>query len=236
RNPFAQSTMWGEGYDFPPLYSPSSGDMVGGLPVGIQTRGESDVPYWPVQSTWTYKEIWVYPAARWLWLMRDLAGPALVEGQAGAAVELEEATTGQRIMAQADPVTGRFRAMVPEGTYTVHGQGQDVERIFLPAAIYELDLRPGRALDFEISGNMSDTGEAVIKLTARGSGTHRFAIRADNLTLSDPMKELTLEPNSPGALEWRGLIGSKDTPWVVVVYPDDELSRRKEVMGAAWER
>ena len=38
RNPFAQSTMYGEGYDFAPQYTPSSGNMVGSLPVGIQTR------------------------------------------------------------------------------------------------------------------------------------------------------------------------------------------------------
>jgi hypothetical protein len=40
KNPFAASTMWGEGYDFTPLYSPSSGEIVGSLPVGIQTRIE----------------------------------------------------------------------------------------------------------------------------------------------------------------------------------------------------
>src|SRR5882762_5018996 len=37
RNPFAESTMWGEGFDFTPLYSPSSGELVGALPVGIQS-------------------------------------------------------------------------------------------------------------------------------------------------------------------------------------------------------
>jgi hypothetical protein len=66
RNPFSQSTMYGEGYDFPPLYTPSSGDIVGALPVGIQTRGDSDVPYWPVQNTWTYKEVWVHPVSQWI--------------------------------------------------------------------------------------------------------------------------------------------------------------------------
>jgi len=64
RNPFSQSTMYGEGYDFPPLYTPSSGDIVGALPVGIQTRAERDIPYWPVQSTWTYKEVWVHPVSQ----------------------------------------------------------------------------------------------------------------------------------------------------------------------------
>jgi hypothetical protein len=125
--------------------------MVGALPVGIQTRGTSDVPYWPVQSTWTYKEVWVHPVARWIWLMRDLAGPALVEGQAGAAVEFVEATTGQRIAVTTDPVTGRFRAMVPDGTYVLRSGDSSITRTFLACGTYDLDLLPGRALDFEVT-------------------------------------------------------------------------------------
>jgi hypothetical protein len=74
RNPFSQSTMCGEGYDFAPLYTPSSGDIVGALPVGIQTRAESDIPYWPVQNTWTYKEVWVHPVSQWIGIMRDIEG------------------------------------------------------------------------------------------------------------------------------------------------------------------
>ena len=35
RNPFAASLMYGEGYDWTPLYSVRSGQMVGALPVGI---------------------------------------------------------------------------------------------------------------------------------------------------------------------------------------------------------
>jgi hypothetical protein len=82
RNPFSQCTMYGEGYDFPPLYTPSSGDIVGALPVGIQTRADSDVPYWPVQNTWTYKEVWVHPVSQWIELMRYIMEPAVVEGKA----------------------------------------------------------------------------------------------------------------------------------------------------------
>jgi hypothetical protein len=66
---------YGEGYDFPPLYTPSSGDIVGALPVGIQTRAENDIPYWPVQSTWTYKEVWVHPVSQWIGIISDLLRP-----------------------------------------------------------------------------------------------------------------------------------------------------------------
>ena len=75
RNPFVQSTIYGEGYDWAQQYSVSSGDFVGSFPVGMQSRGVTDLPYWPSQNMYVYKEVWVHPAARWLWLMEDLLGP-----------------------------------------------------------------------------------------------------------------------------------------------------------------
>jgi len=74
RNPFVQSTMYGEGYDWEQQYSVSSGDFVGSLPVGMQSRGDSDLPYWPSQNMYVYKEVWVHSTSRWLWLMTDLLG------------------------------------------------------------------------------------------------------------------------------------------------------------------
>lgn len=73
RNPFVQSTMYGEGYDWAQQYSVSSGDFVGSLPVGMQSRGMTDLPYWPQQNMYVYKEVWVHSSSRWLWLMADLA-------------------------------------------------------------------------------------------------------------------------------------------------------------------
>lgn len=72
RNPFVQSTMYGEGYDWAQQYSVSSGDLVGSLPVGMQSRGVTDLPYWPSQNMYVYKEVWVHSSNRWLWLMEDL--------------------------------------------------------------------------------------------------------------------------------------------------------------------
>lgn len=90
RNPFSQSTMYGEGYDFTPLYTPSSGDIVGALPVGIQTRAESDIPYWPMQSTWTYKEVWVHPVSQWIGIMHDLIRPEILQVVEGGTNKLNE--------------------------------------------------------------------------------------------------------------------------------------------------
>jgi hypothetical protein len=77
RNPFVQSTMYGEGYDWAQQYSVSSADFVGSLPVGMQSRGLTDLPYWPSQNMYVYKEVWVHPSIRWLAVMEDLlAGEA----------------------------------------------------------------------------------------------------------------------------------------------------------------
>jgi hypothetical protein len=72
RNPFTQSTMYGVGHDWAQQYSVSSGDFVGTLPVGMQSRGATDLPYWPSQNMYVYKEVWVHPSARWLWILVDL--------------------------------------------------------------------------------------------------------------------------------------------------------------------
>ena len=168
RNPFVQSTMWGEGYDFAQQYSVSSGDIVGSLPVGIMTGGDRDLPYWPSQNCYVYKEVWVHPSARWLWLMQDLAGPARAAG----------------------------------------------------------------SLDLELAPATEGNGEVTIRLTATGSGRHTFTIRADNLAVDQPEKELVLRKGTPGSLVWKARMNSLDAPWVAVVIPDGDVGQRREAIGA----
>jgi hypothetical protein len=67
-----------------------SGNLVGALPVGIQTRGDQDVPYWPASNHPNWKEVWVHPAGRWLWILADMAG-----GIRPAARELEFALSSR---------------------------------------------------------------------------------------------------------------------------------------------
>jgi len=67
-NPFTQSLMYGEGYRFASQFSVTSGNLVGGLPVGIQTHFNRDEPYWPAENCYNWKEIWVHPSLRWLML------------------------------------------------------------------------------------------------------------------------------------------------------------------------
>jgi len=71
-NPFAMSTIYGDGYDFPPLYGAFAGDVVGAVPVGIETFENEDEPYLPMQVNATYKEIWTNTTASTIWLLAKL--------------------------------------------------------------------------------------------------------------------------------------------------------------------
>jgi len=71
-NPFDQSLMFGEGNNYQQEYSNSSGDFVGELPVGIETKDNEDVPYWPQFNNATYKEVWIVAATKWLSVISEL--------------------------------------------------------------------------------------------------------------------------------------------------------------------
>ncbi len=71
-NPYAISTIYGDGYDYHPLYGAYAGDVVGAVPVGIETFENDDEPYFPTQNNCTYKEIWTHTTACVLWLAAEL--------------------------------------------------------------------------------------------------------------------------------------------------------------------
>lgn len=68
-NPFNRCLIWGEGYNFNTVYSPTSGDIVGGIPVGVRTLHDEDIPYYPTSNYCNWNEVWVHGSAKWLWLV-----------------------------------------------------------------------------------------------------------------------------------------------------------------------
>jgi hypothetical protein len=234
RNPFAASLMYGEGYDWTPLYSVRSGQMVGALPVGIQTKGFDDAPYWPTQICWTYKEVWTQPVGQWIWLMEDLSVAATVRGTVDPArrepVEFREQSSGQVTIAASRSGDGEFKIHLPEGRYLVRQGSAHTSVTVLPGGLYHIDLRPDRVLDFKVTFQHLGHNEVVLRVSAEGAGRHTFTMRSDNLTLIEPERqEINLTSGAREETVWHAHIVSSNTPWVAVVIPDDALSERREV-------
>jgi hypothetical protein len=127
RNPFCQSLMHGEGYDYTSQYSAMSGNMVGQMPVGIQTRLNRDVPYWPTSNCYVFKETWVFPPARWLWIMQDLVGPARAVGKVSVRVSQEPATDGRVTLRAKVEGTGRVRLAIRTSNLSVENPEHEVQ-------------------------------------------------------------------------------------------------------------
>ncbi len=72
KNPFGQSLVYGAGNNYAQQYGALNGEMVGSIPVGIETRGNEDIPFWPMENNATYKEVWTTSAARWLLVASDI--------------------------------------------------------------------------------------------------------------------------------------------------------------------
>jgi hypothetical protein len=71
KNPFGQSLIYGEGYNYPQMDSFSSGEITGEMPVGIRSLNNDDIPYWPQTNDACYKEVWVTSAGKWLSLQAE---------------------------------------------------------------------------------------------------------------------------------------------------------------------
>lgn len=237
RNPFAASVMYGEGYDWTPLYSVRSGQMVGALPVGIETKGFDDAPYWPAQICWTYKEVWTQPVGQWIWLMEDISVPATVRVRGNPSshdpVEFRQQKSGQVRTAFANSRDGEFDLHLSEGRYDVRQGSTHTTLTVLPGGFYDVDLRPDRVLDFKVTSQDSGHNEIVLRVSAEGSGHHTFTIRTDNLTIREPaQQEINLTAGNVRETVWHARIASTKTPWVAVVIPDGSLRERREVTGS----
>jgi len=210
--------------------------MVGGLPVGIQTRGVKDEPYWPVQSMWTYKEIWGHPVTNWIWLLSAIGGPAVVSGRADSAVcftELpprrEPAVTAGRETVVTPDANGIFSAHLPEGRYRNTSANVTVEQELLPGSDYTFDLRPDSAFSFTVRQSISGR-VAILRLVLRGNGRHRIEVRGDGVDFGDTEKTAELRAGSETTVEFRGRLVPGE-PWVAVVAADGDWVHGKEVVG-----
>jgi hypothetical protein len=238
RNPFSSSIMYGEGYDWNPLYSVRSGQMVGAIPVGIETRSTADAPYWPAQICWTYKEVWTQPVGEWIWLMHDLSGPAVVQGVADSTsrspVQLVDEKTGHVLTAAWEVGPGHFRAVVPQGRYTVRQGAEHTSIAVLSTGSYRVDLRKGNAVETTARVHNEGPQDVIVQLEAEGAGLHRFTLRVDNLQLIEPAEQETrLEQGHKHAIIWHARIADVRTPWVGVIVQDGDVAKRIELTGVA---
>jgi glucose/arabinose dehydrogenase len=170
----------------------------------------------------------------WIWLMRDLNGPAVVRGVADKdshqPVEFRGLHSGFTKAVTSND--GAFRVLLPQGEYTVRQGTTRTTLTALSGGTYDVDLRRGKAIDYTATTETEASGDILLRVTARGTGQHTFSIRADNLELREAVQRIvTLSSGNARELIWHAHIISPETPWVTVIVPDHALDHRRELTG-----
>lgn len=137
-NPFAQSLIYGEGYNWTDEYVVQPGQTVGQMPVGIQSYRFNDRPWWPQVTTATYKEVWICPANKWMWVQSYVCLPACVSGTAREEAVFTEKTGGRSIRVKASQIAGEFSVELPAGVYTVNLGDGDRKMTLISGCSYRI--------------------------------------------------------------------------------------------------
>jgi hypothetical protein len=231
KNPFCQSAMWGEGYDFSPLYTPSSGHLVGGLPVGIQTDENKDVPFWPASACYNYKEVWSNPDARWLWLMEEVTLPSTVEIAGDNTKDLKmsivEKTTGATKDITILAGEKSCPVKMPEGNYKALYNGIEKEFTLLPGQNYVLDTRI--PYTYTVSQETIAPGKIRINIAVQGKGKVQFDMRGWNIQAGKKIQNSVILEDKPLNLVWEASVTDTKKPWVAVIIPDGKINEMKEI-------
>jgi hypothetical protein len=102
----------------------------------------------------------------------------------------------------------------------------------LSGGVYQVDLRPGRALDFNVSVEATHANELTLRIHAEGAGVHTLEVKTQNLEFHEPSTQtIELRPGHDAELIRHARILASGTPWVIVVIPDGSLSAHREVTG-----
>ncbi len=208
-NPFSQSLMYGEGYDFQPHFAYCLKDLVGSLPVGMDSR-RNDLPCWPATNTATYKEIWVVPVSRLLLALSDAAMPARVTGKEPAT--FRERKTGALTRAPTAP----FDINLPPGDYDVTSRLAKRKIVLLPGATY--NLRP-----VEVTLTSREMSSQTIEVEAKIQGPGKPSVELNAFNANATRRK--------GTNIWTLAIQDPEKPWIAVVTTGNDFTNRQEIYG-----
>jgi hypothetical protein len=169
-NPFSQSLMYGEGYDFAPHFAYCLKDLVGALPVGMDCMSGDD-PHWSATNTATYKEIWVEPVNRFMGALAVYLSEPGISGQeekpeSSMDIRFEESTED------------------PEQVVCVISSKEDIGvtlkafNLEIPDGDDQLSLDQNNSRTVKLTLKIIDPDKPYIAIVSNEKGVHREAVGA----------------------------------------------------------
>lgn len=231
KNPMAQSTMYGEGYDYVQLYAVQPGQTVGALSVGMQSNGDTDAPFWPQVNNATYKEVWVCSATKWMWGMADTCVPSTVSGYLSIdghdPIKFTHKQSKQVFTAPVHKKTGYFELQLPAGEYLAEYGASSRRLVVISGKDYEIN---GELYNF--SADYKVTGDKVeITVTLNGKHSLSYAVQAYNLK-DIRYDNILKSDNTIGQSTVTATLINPNEPFVALVIPNGSFGDKLDVTNA----
>jgi hypothetical protein len=227
-NPFSRSLVYGEGYDYWQNFSGALPNLVGSMPVGLNSY-HNDSPAWPNNSAFLYKEQWVFSSCRMMLSLAHAGIPARISGSTTSGAIFLEKRTGKSVRVD----RGTFDLNLAAGEYTITYGGMVRQMALVDGTSYQLELDPSRAIEMDLSSVSPAGGLVKVAAQVRGSGAHALELRAFNATVDQNQAKLDLGTKGSRTLEWNLRITDPEKPWVMVVIPDGRMADRRELFGTS---
>ncbi len=225
-NPFSKSLMYGVGYDYQQLLVIALPNIVGSVPVGMNSL-YNDAPYWPSNTIYPHKEIWIMPTGRMTYSLALAGAPARVSGASTDGVLFREERTGNAIKFEA----GSFEKSIPAGEYEISYSGFKKRVSMVGGERYRLMLDPKNTIEFELSSTPCREGKVTVQARVNGTGDHTVELRIFNGSTKNRKRNVRLVSGSIQTISWDVTIENSDTPWVVVAVPDGNIDGCKELFN-----
>lgn len=226
KNPFAESVMFGEGYDYCQEYAVLPGEMVGELGVGFAALDEHDSPFWPQVDTCVYKEVWIRSVLQWIWLASDLHGAAKISGMMSTdakKIRFRNVDYGNEYELEVNANTGWYEGELPAGNYEICCGAQKKQMTLLASRSYRLD---GPLEDYQITAQ-KEGKQITIVIQTKGTGRAKLKVNTANISHTGFEREIILGEE----IEIKGEILDEKKPYYAVLVPEGNLTQIQEVYG-----
>ena len=160
-NPFGQSLMYGEGYDFAPHFAYCLENVAGSMPVGMDCMN-GDMPHWCATNNATSKEIWVEPINRFMGTLAvyNQVSTFKKPDTGGFLITAEKTQSENGTVTLKVSITGSGRHTIEIGTFNAKEN----------LAKKEIELTAGKTETIQIDMKITDRNMpyvAVIKVEGR---------------------------------------------------------------------
>ena len=220
-NPFAQSAVYGEGYDYRKHFASMCKVTVGSISTGFLGLPD-DTPSWKASGG----ETWGICTGHFFHVLAAIATPVRVSGRAPSGAIFTDAS-GKEYPVRA----GAYAISLPSGRYKVAFGGRVKDVTLVGGADVKLSLDPKSDIDAKLSSRVEASGD--VALTARLEGTGKFGLRLRLFNASGEVRRQVALNGKGTTVDLPVKIVDANQPWGAALFVDGNPLPVAEIFGTA---